>query len=121
MAKIALAAKRGEYLDRAMVEESGLRLVTVFRARCLAIPSAISHSLRGQTDFHTIYQIVETAIHRALHELADFGQLGISCREAKNEEELEQCTARLRAEETRLLAFAKPVKAKAARHCACAD
>ena len=57
----------------------------------------------------------------ALHELADFGQLGISCREAKNEEELEQCTARLRAEETRLLAFAKPVKAKAARHCACAD
>jgi len=46
--------------------------------------------LRGQTDFHTIYQIVETAIHRALHELADFDQLGISCREAKNEEELEQ-------------------------------
>jgi hypothetical protein len=121
MAKIALAAKRGEYLDRARVEESGLRLVTVFRARCLAIPSAISHSWRGQTDFHTIYQIVETAIHRALHELADFGQLGISCREAKNEEELEQCTARLRAEETRLLAFAKPVKAKAACHCACAD
>jgi hypothetical protein len=60
IAKIALAAKRGEYLDRAMVEESDLRLVTVFRARCLAIPSAISHSLRGQTDFHTIYQIVET-------------------------------------------------------------
>jgi hypothetical protein len=121
MAKIELAAKRGEYLDRAMVEESGLRLVTVFRARCLAIPSAISHSLRGQTDFHTIYQIVETAIRRALHELADFGQLGIACGEAKNEEELEQCTARLRAEETRLLAFAKPVKAKAACHCACAD
>ena len=60
-------------------------------------------------------------LHRALHELADFGQLGISCREAKNEEELEQCTARVRAEETRLLAFAKPVKAKAARYCACAD
>jgi hypothetical protein len=87
----------------------------------LAIPSAITNLLRGQTDFHTIYQILETAIHRALHELADFGQLGILCGEAKNEEEYQERAARLDAERKRLLAFAKPVKAKTARHCACAD
>ena len=114
MVKIELVAKRGEYLRRDIVEESGLRLVSVCRARLLAIPSAITNSLRAPTDFHTIYQILETAIHKALHELAAFGDLGIECNEAQNQEEYEERHAKLEAERQRLLAFAEPVKARKA-------
>jgi phage terminase Nu1 subunit (DNA packaging protein) len=107
MARIELAAKRGEYVATATVEESATRLLTMCRARLLAIPSSISRSLIGKTDFKEIYLIVEEAIHRALHELADFGELARECRYAK-EEQLDEITEGLRAEEERFLALSRP-------------
>ena len=107
IARIELATKRGEYIEAARVEESATRLLTMCRARLLAIPASIGNSLRGLTDFRKIYEIIESAIHRALHELADLGDLARECRNAQGEQ-LEQITARMQAEEKRLLAFAHP-------------
>jgi hypothetical protein len=75
-AQIELDYQRGKYALVSEVQEQGAALLLCCRSRLLAIPSSISRSLIGLTDFRKIYTIIETAIHRALHEIADLGELG---------------------------------------------
>jgi hypothetical protein len=75
-ARMELEYERGRYALVSEVQEQGAALLLCCRSRLLAIPSSISHSLIGKTNFREIYNIIEAAIHRALHEIADLGELG---------------------------------------------
>lgn len=85
MATIELGHLRQKYLLASAVEEAGIRMLTACRARMLAIPATVSHSLIALTDsdkmsardrFHQIYQVIQDKIYAALREIADLPKAG---------------------------------------------
>jgi len=84
-AQMELDYQRGKYALVSKVREEGTTMMLCCRSRLLAIPSSISRSLIGLVDFKQIYTIIESAIHAALHEIADLGELGRKDREREIE------------------------------------
>jgi len=89
-AQIELDYQRGKYVLVSEVQEQGTAMMLCCRSRLLAIPSSISRSLIGKTDFKEICLIVEGAIHAALHEIADLAELGRKDRERATRELIRQ-------------------------------
>lgn len=71
MAETAAAARRGELIERTLVECQAAYLLTVMRQRILRLPAECAPHLAGLTDVHEIRTVLEGAARSVLEELQD--------------------------------------------------
>jgi hypothetical protein len=65
------AARRGELIERKLVEFQAAYLLLAMRARMFALPQAYAGRLVGLTDAHEVTQILRAAMIELLDELKD--------------------------------------------------
>ena len=71
MAETAAAARRGELIERRLVECQAAYLLTAMRQRILRLPAECAPQLAGLTDVHGIRMVLEGAARAALDEIED--------------------------------------------------
>lgn len=71
-AEIELAHIKGQMHAAAEVEKVMNNMLTSFRAKMLALPTKVAPSLIAQDDISQIESMIESQIHEALTELADY-------------------------------------------------
>ena len=70
-AAMELAERRGELIERRLVEQQAAYLLVCLRQAVLRLPAECAPRLAGLTDAHEIRQVLEGAVRALLAELVD--------------------------------------------------